>query len=110
MKKLILSLSIIGAITIGTGAIAFAAEEDSPVTNSVGAEVSETDNSNIDQDYNINEDNNYSGWRNQNCPYYGEGYQGQGQKSEEENRYGFNSESRGRGTCRRSGSMMGFRY
>lgn len=110
MKKLILSLSIIGAITIGTGAIAFAAEEDSPIINTGGAEVSETENSNIDQDYNINEDNNYSGWGNQNCPYYGEGYQGQGQRNKEGNGYGFISGNRGRGACGRSGSMMGFRY
>jgi hypothetical protein len=103
MKKLILSLSIIGAITIGTGAIAFAAEEESPVINSGEAVVSDTEN------YNIAEDNN-SGLGNPNCPYYGEENRGQGQGNGEGNRYGLNSENRGRGNCGRSGSMMGFRY
>ncbi|MCR1950624.1 MULTISPECIES: hypothetical protein [unclassified Clostridium] len=107
MKKLILSLSIIGAITIGTGAIAFAAEEGSAIIDAAGdPAISETENSNIGEDYNISDDNNYSSWGNQHCPYYGEGYQGQGQG----NRYGFNSESRGRGAWGRTGSMMGFRY
>lgn len=114
MKKLILSLLIIGAITIGTGAIAFAAEENklSTITESgseSGLVISETENSNIGQDYKINEGNNYSGWGNQNCLYYGEGSQEQGQRNEDGNGYGFNSENRERGACGRTGSMMGFR-
>ncbi|WP_291651002.1 hypothetical protein [Clostridium sp.] len=109
MKKLILSLSIIGAITIGTGAIASATEENSPKINTTGgAVISESENSDINEDYNISDDKNYSSWRNQNCHYYGEGYQGREQRNEEGNGYGFNSGNRGRGSWGRSGSMMRF--
>lgn len=121
MKKLILSLSIIGAITIGTGAIAFAAEENTTTLNNEGTVVTETSDS--------TEVDNSSTGGNPNCPYYEEGCNGQGEgqglgqcngqgqgngqgpRNGEGNKYGLNSENKGRGACGGNGSgMMGARW
>ena len=69
MKKLFLSLSIIAALTVGTGAMVFAAEEESVTT--------QQKNYNLVEDKVVGEEeNSFIGAGNPNCPYYGEGYQG----------------------------------
>lgn len=96
MKKLVLSIAIISAITVGVGAVASAAEtneEGLDNGNSISTEIQAND-----------EDNNY--WGNPNCPYYGENNNGENGKSGEGNRYGYNSGNQYRGRCGGSGNGM----
>lgn len=96
MKKLVLSIAIISAITIGVGAVTFAAE-----TNEENLDNGKSVSSEIEKN---NEDNNYLG--NPNCPYYDENYNGKNGERGEGNRFGYNSSNQGRGRCGGSGYGM----
>ncbi|WP_288221567.1 hypothetical protein [uncultured Clostridium sp.] len=97
MKKLLLSLSIIGAITVGAGAITFAADNNGETVN---------DNTTVNESVTNNEDDTYFRG-NPDCPYYEEG---RGQNNGEGKGYGFNSQNGNRRGCGGSRSgMMGYR-
>lgn len=94
MKKLLLSLSIIGTITIGGGAIAFASD------NNEGAIKEDTT---INEEITNNEEENYID-ENSYCTYYGENNrEGKGNIDESQSRY------KSRGRCGGSrNNMMGY--
>lgn len=87
MKKLVLSIAIISAITVGVGAVTFAAE-----TNEGGLGNGKSVSSEIEKN---NEENNCLG--NLDCPYYDENHNGK--NCREGNRFGYNSSNQGRGRC-----------
>lgn len=74
MKKIILSLSIIGALTVGVGAITFAAD-NGDITVDESANISqEVGNTDENSDFRGNVDcPYYQQGGNPDCPYYEEG-------------------------------------
>lgn len=95
MKKLLLSLSIIGAITIGTGAIAFASDNNGDA---------------IKEDTTINEEitNNEENYINENpyCTYYGESNETENSEYGKGSVDGQQSRYKNRGRCGSSRSNM----
>ena len=111
MKKLFLSIAVVSAITMGVGAIASATETNGNSVNYEEATVSETS---TDTEENTivgrgncpyyNEENRGVG--NPDCPYYEEHHNGDNQGLGQGNRYGYNSEKQGNGSCNGSGQRM----
>lgn len=99
MKKLLLSLSIIGAITIGGGAIAFASDNN-------GGTIKE--DTTINEEITNNEEENYID-ENSYCTYYGENNETQNNEEGKGNIDGLQSTYKSRGRCGGSRSnMMGY--
>lgn len=93
MKKVTLSLLVIGAITIAGGAITYA--EDNTVSNLQG-------NITISEDVNNLEENSCIGL-NTDCPYYEEG--NMGIKNGEGKRNRVNSQNENKTECNGSGKV-----
>lgn len=88
MKKIILSLSIIGALTVGVGAITFAADNGDITVNESGNISQEVGNTDENSDLRGNVDcPYYQQGGNPDCPYYEEG-KGDGANSQNSNRRG----------------------
>ncbi|WP_411169739.1 hypothetical protein ACH36K_04370 [Clostridium sp. MB05] len=116
MKKIFLSLSLIAALTVGTGAIAFAADgEVATTTNENTTTITQVDEATIDS-----QDTNTYCQYNKNCPYNGEGCEGSGKCRTDGQglgrrncQGGSGNQSLGngekRGNCDGTGQRMGFR-
>lgn len=116
MKKIFLSLSLIAAITAGTGAMAFAADgESATTTNENTTAITQVKEATVDS-----QDTNTYCQYNESCPYNGEGCEGAGKcrvdgqglgrrncQGGAENQGLGNGEKRG--NCDGTGKGMGFR-
>ena len=105
MKKLALSIALMSVIIIGGSAVTFAAEtsEDANITEATTNNEGSTSLGNLECPY---YDENNRGVENPECPYYEEQHNEKNEGLGQGNRYGYNSENKGKGNCNGTGQRI----